>query len=94
MIDPYLHVSLVDLSRADNGNYTCEVRGASSRVLTNVTHEVIIQGEITTRSCVSSFCGVSNIVFNNIASRDDSVSSFIMAICQSFLCFELGLLFE
>lgn len=35
-----------DLTRADNGNYTCEVRGASSRVLTNVTHEVIIQGEI------------------------------------------------
>ena len=35
----------VELERADNGNYTCEIRSENSRVLANVTHLVIVRGK-------------------------------------------------
>ncbi len=42
----YLQYFNVDLKREDNGNYSCEVRGQTSRVLANVTHTVVVRGKI------------------------------------------------
>ena len=36
----------IDIVPEDSGNYTCEVRGPSSVVITTVTHYVYVKGKI------------------------------------------------
>jgi len=35
-----------DLTAADNGNYTCEIRGSNSNVLASQTFSITVQGVI------------------------------------------------
>ncbi len=51
---------VADLRREDNGNYSCEVRGSTSRVLANVTHSVVVRGKKRPMDCcnTSSLCSM------------------------------------